>query len=499
MKPTVRHSASCHVRAPLLAAGLVLLLAGCGGNGSPTAAGFQATAFPTATGTPVASATPLASPTPTQTPTPTLSPAPAATDTPAYTSTPSATPTITPTPGLLTPTPPAADGAPPAVDIPPAGESAGDGWSCGDFPCADDIDGFLQRIQAPPGFAVEHVGRLPGQPMQIVYGPDGLLYATVITDGGTREGAVYVLDPDGTARRYSDTLIAPIGLVFRPGTQTLYVSARVTLTEGGGIWQVDMDGTTALAVDGLPCCYNEIDNQPNGMIFGPDGYLYLGVGALTDHREPENPQFEQYAQLDPLEATILRINPLTNEKTVYARGVRNGFDLALDASGRMWCTDSGLVTGPGDRLLQIIDGAHYGWPFWGDRGCTDCPPPNEFLNVVADFITFPDYSLPRGIVAYTGAQFPANLFNNLFVVLWNDTEGGQRVVRIDPATVPEEPLLREGFEPVPFMTGLIRPIDVTVAPDGTMVVADFIYGHVWRVRYVPGSAPAVFATNTPQP
>jgi glucose/arabinose dehydrogenase len=36
------------------------------------------------------------------------------------------------------------------------------------------------------------------------------------------------------------------------------------------------------------------------------------------------------------------------------------------------------------------------------------------------------------------------------------------------------------------MTGLIRPIDVAAAPDGSLTVADFIYGNLWRAEYIGG-------------
>ena len=57
-------------------------------------------------------------------------------------------------------------------------------------------------------------------------------------------------------------------------------------------------------------------------------------------------------------------------------------------------------------------------------------------------------------------------------------EGGQRVIRIDPRRVGDD-----DYAPEAFVTGLIRPVDVAVAPDGSLVVADSVYGHVWRVVY----------------
>src|SRR5690606_24707619 len=92
-----------------------------------------------------------------------------------------------------------------------------------------------------------------------------------------------------------------------------------------------------------------------------------------------------------------------------------------------------------------------------------------------------------------------------FVTLWNGVEGAQRVIRLDPARIPTDPEALAAFTPEPFVTGLIRPVDVTVGPDGTLLVADFIYGFVWRITWTgeipptPTPAPVIFATNTPHP
>jgi hypothetical protein len=338
----------------------------------------------------------------------------------------------------------------------------------------------------PEGYAVEHVGQFTGQPTQITYGSDGRLYAALIEDGATRSGAIYAMDADGTVERYSEGLISPIGIAFQPGTDVLYVSARATASAGGGIWRVPSGGGAPIPViDNLPCCYSLIDNQPNGMVFGPDGYLYIGVGALTDHGEPPNPRIANMVELVPYEASILRIQPHTGTIETIASGLRNPYDLTFDSLGQFYATDQGLVSGPGDRVLAVERGGHYGWPFWSGRGCEGCPPKRGGITVSDDLFTFPDMSIPRGLVAYTGTQFPENMFDTLFVVLWNGGENAQQVVHIDPRSLPQptddnpRPLAES------FMTGLIRPIDIALAPDGTLVVADFIYGHVWRVRYAP--------------
>jgi hypothetical protein len=474
VKPTVK---SPFVSLILCAFALSLLSA-CGSPENNTA--FQATLPATVSSAPVYTQTPspTASLTATNTPTPTLTPSP--TLTPTGTQTPTLTPSITPTTPLLTLTPAANTGAPNAILAQAADFAALDGWSCEDFPCEDDIAGFLQKIHVPPGFTVEHVGQFPGQPMQITYGPDGRLYATVL-ENGTRDGAVYALNADGTSQRYSGDYISPIGLAFQPGTDVLYVSARLTPMQHGALFRVPPGGGEPedVIID-LPCCYTIVDNQPNGMTFGPDGYLYLGVGALTDHAEALDPQVEPYAEIQPYEAAVLRINPHTGAIETYAGGLRNPYDVTFDAGGQFYATDNGIIAGPGDRVVALNQGAHYGWPFWRTRGCADCPLSRADLDITPDLVTFPNFTLPRGLVAYTGKQFPANYFGSLFVALWNGTPDAQRIVRIDP----RDPRLgREDYVPEPFMTGLIRPVDVIVAPDGSLVVADFIYGHVWRISY----------------
>ncbi|MGJ3239910.1 MAG: PQQ-dependent sugar dehydrogenase [Anaerolineae bacterium] len=490
---------------------IMSVLSACGGNASPVAVvtipatqiGAGAPVY-TATPTLTPSHTPTASPTPTATETPTITPT--ASHTPTSTATPTDTPTQTPSPspttGLLTPTPIILDSAPSATSIAPASFSATQGWSCGDFPCEDDIAGFLQRIQVPAGFELAHVGRFGGQVVQLLVVDDGRLFATVLEDG-TRSGAVYIMYPDARVERYSETIISPAGLAFQPGTDVLYVSGRTTPDEGGALYRVDVDGRTTRIVDDLPCCYQMVWNQPNGMIFGADGWLYLGIGALTDRAESSRPGSQPFAEIVPNEAGILRINPHTGMVEPYVQGLHNPVDLTVTSRGQLFATDMGLVTGEGDRIVEIRDSAHYGWPYYRTRGCAECPPRPPSLEITPDLLTLANYSIPQGITAYTGNQFPSNMQDTLFIALWNGVEWGQQVIWLDP----NDPRLgSDDYQPQPFVTGLIRPSDVVVASDGSLLVADFIYGHVWRVSYGAGTggqpvptAPSQFVlpTNTP--
>jgi hypothetical protein len=404
----------------------------------------------------------------------------------------------------------------------PAAFSDDSGWSCGDFPCEDDISGWQERIQVPPGFDVSFMGSFPGQVQQIVTDAEGRIYATVLEDG-TRFGAVYRLNPATRSEpvRLSDTLISPLGLAFRPGTDTLYVSARTELDSGGALYRVRSDGTTEAVLTGLPCCYDLIGPQPAGLTFGSDGWLYMGIGALTDHAESPQPETQAYAGIQNNEAAILRVNPQTGEYSVFAEGIRFPYDLAFDSNGQLYTADIGLVTGEGDRLLAVDSSQNYGWPYYRLRGCADCPPTRGRLDIAPDLLTLPDYTLPHGLTVYRGENFPQEMQDTLLVAFWNSTPWSQRIAWIDPS---DSRLDSETYEPMPFVTGLVRPVDVTVTSDGAVLVADYVYGHIWRVRYtgdadtepassefilptastgaspeptLPTAAPAGFVTGTP--
>ena len=354
---------------------------------------------------------------------------------------------------------------PPAYRHPLVEESPTRGWSCGEFPCGDDLVGFRERIRVPLGYTLEYVGRFPGLIQQIAYGLDGRLHATVLEEG-TAFGAVYTLNEDGSSERYPALFRTPVGLAVHPESGERYVSARVN-GAAGGIWRLRDDLPPLLIRGDLPCCTDFPGNQPNGMIFDTSGALYIGIGARSDHGE---------TGLDflPEEAALLRLDSETGASEVIARGLRNPFDVARSTEGQLYVTDQGTLTGQGDRVLAIENGAHYGWPYWRWRSCVICPARPNGLEIADDWLTLPGFTTPRGIVVYEGTQFPRNLLGSVFVTLWLNAAEGQRILRL----VPEE----NTFET--FVSGLMRPSDVVVAPDGTLVFADSVYGDVWRVRYV---------------
>jgi glucose/arabinose dehydrogenase len=331
--------------------------------------------------------------------------------------------------------------------------------------------GWLSRIQAPPGFKVSHAGRVPqGENItSITFGPDERLYASVMS------GNIYVFDAAGSPSIYASGFFLPVGLTFRPGTSDLYIASRSfpadAVPNEGKVTIVRPDGSKQDIVTGLPCCYTVAEHQPNSIAFGPDGKVYLSIGARSDHGEDPNNR-QVLGEVGPLEAGILRFDPDGGGLERYAEGLRNPYDLAFDASGRLFATDNGPDFGPPERLHAIVQGGHYGYPYYG---CAVCPPAPPDLAITPPIAQFTPHGAITGITAYTSSVFPANYYNDLFVVLWSAFPGAQKVVRVStfPTAVSD------------FALGFASPIDVTPSPDGALLVADWATGHIFKIVYAP--------------
>ncbi len=465
---------------------LVTLLISCGGEATPTPTATaqptaeiaaveepttteEATTEPTATDTAVpATNTPAPEPAtatsqPTDTPEPTatdveptaVEPEPTAVE--AEPTTVEANPTAVESESTSTPSgpPPPAPPASPGGVIAPTDDN---------YPANTDVAGWENRINVPPGFAVTYYGRVEGQPTSIAFSPvDSQLYIAV------QAGTIYKMDSSGGASPYVGGFIVPTGIAFRPGTNQLYVSSRVRDENVGGEAQVTVVNRGQL-IGGLPCCYTYF-HSANGIAFGPDGFGYVGVGGRADHGEIlEGPNAGQQDELHPLEASILRFNPDTGEVSVYATGFRNPYDIAWDGFGQLWATDNTPDFDPPERLHRVVPGGLHGYPYYD---CDVCFSPPEGVTVIPPLAQFTPSSSPTGVTAYNGSQFPG--YNNaIFVALWSAFPGAQKIMHIGAGG---------SSAPVNFATGFAAPIDVITGPDGSLFVADWATGIIFKISY----------------
>lgn len=469
---------------PLVTFLFLFILAACGAEAATptpeptleTIAIDQPSATPTAVATLTATAVPptrTVAPEPaTATPVPTGSAAtavaqPTETETGAADITPSATagpnnPTAAPATATGQSTAVATTAAvspPPAGDVPAPTDS--------NYPANDDRVGWENRINVPAGFEVTYVGRIVDKPTTITFGPDGLLYIGAYSgDISGYTGNIYTMNENGNINLYATGYAIPAGLAFRPGTDDLYVSSRVVNQNVGGESRVSIANGRDI-ITGLPCCYTFF-HSANGIAFGPDGMGYVGVGGRADHGEILDGSGRQ-DELQPYEASILRFNPDTGEVTVYARGFRNPYDIAWDGNGQLWATDNTPDFDPPERLHRVQPGGQHGYPYYE---CDVCFSPPAGVTVIPPLVTFASSSSPTGVTSYLADQFPGYR-NSLFVTLWSSFVGAQKVMHIGAG----------GSAPTNFATGFAAPIDVTVGPDGSLYVADWATGIIFKISY----------------
>ena len=334
----------------------------------------------------------------------------------------------------------------------------------------------LASLALPPGFEIELFASVPNA-RQMALGK------TTLFVGSMREGRVYAVPLQGPRkpRVIADRLEMPVGVAFRDGD--LYVSAVSRILRLPDIEaRLSRPPRPEVVSSAFP---DEPHHGRKFIAFGPDGKLYVPVGAPCNICAPDT---ERYA-------VITRLDVRSGQVEVVARGVRNtvGFDWQPQ-SGELWFTDNGRDwlgdEAPPDELNRLSQpGQHFGYPychggtiadpeFGPARRCAEFVPPVQNLGAHVACL---------GMRFYTGKQFPARYHGAVFIAehgSWNRSrKNGYRVsvVRLqDNRAVGYEPFVT-GWQQGESAWG--RPADVLVMPDGSLLVSDDQAGAIYRVSY----------------
>jgi glucose/arabinose dehydrogenase len=345
-------------------------------------------------------------------------------------------------------------------------------------------DPQLSKLKVPEGFSISFFANNVENARSMALSDNGTVFV------GNRKGKnVYALvdaDNDGVAEKkynIASDMNAPNGVAFHNGS--LYIA------EISKVWRIDNIEATlsnpakpVLISDKFP---TEEHHGWKYIAFGPDGKLYIPVGApcnICDDNEK-----------DPRFSSMMRMNADGSELEVYSHGIRNTVGFTWHPqTNELWFTDNGRdMLGddlPPDELnIATKKDENFGYPychagvipdpeFNKGKKCSDFKAPAAKLT---------PHGAALGIKFNTGSMFPNQYRNQVFIAehgSWNRSKPiGYRVMM---ATVEGNNVT--GYKP--FIEGWLnngeawgRPVDVLFLKDGSMLISDDHANAIYRVTY----------------
>lgn len=344
------------------------------------------------------------------------------------------------------------------------------------------LEMLARRIQLPPGFKVELYATGVPNARSLTLGSGGTVFV-----GSRRAGKVYALVGNGRGDRASEVITiarglnTPNGVAFHDGS--LYVAEVSRVLRYDDIEARLKNPPVPVVVSTeLPLTKQ---HEWRFIRFGPDGWLYMGVGAPCNVCE----------STDKRVARILRMHADGSGMETYALGVRNsvGFDWQPE-SKEMWFTENGRDNMgddiPPDELNYAPRaGMNFGFPYCHGKDIAD--PQFGSGHSCAEFVA-PAWSLPAHVAAvgmrfYTGGMFPEEYRGGIFIAehgSWNRSVPiGYRVSRV--VVEGDRAVKYEAFAQGWLEGGMHwgRPVDVLVMPDGALLVSDDFAGAIYRISY----------------
>lgn len=327
----------------------------------------------------------------------------------------------------------------------------------------------LEGAELLPGFSIIKFTEVY-RPTAFTFDQQGQLYVT------STDSKIYLikdLNQDGRADLpsvFAAGYYLPLGITIHPTTGDVYVSHQggiSVLSDADGDGKAD---TNKVLVNNLPTDLHQNDN----LKFGPNGWLYMGLGSTCDACK----------DYDPRSAAILRFNVDTGESEIYATGLRNPYDIAFHpVTGELFATDNGRddlgMDVPFEELNHIVQGGNYGFPScWNEQDQAGCD------NTIPAVAFFEAHSSANGLDFYDGNRFPAEFRGNAFVSIFGSwlkpgvQTGIQRVI-LTPAG---ETYTGDNSWFVQFPED-VMPLPLLFGPDDALYVGDYINNVIYRISY----------------
>jgi len=261
---------------------------------------------------------------------------------------------------------------------------------------------------------------------------------------------------------------------------------------------------------------NNLRHSVHGLNWGPDGWLYFSIGntwvkpnapkpirdlqGIKSDDTTEYPLTKVYTKetypksYHPMnksekEGGIFRCRPGGYDLELYARGMRNPWDICMD-SGFNWLGTDNDPGRPGERIFMPIRHGHYSmkhpWKFdWMGKHPAIAPSSDLFPGVSGS---------GTGVVYYNSQHFPEKYRNRYLIADWTNNciflynpkwDGALQVPAETKRKIVDGGVTRAGDLGYKGAKGrsLFRPTDIDVGPDGALYMAG--WGSVYGTKYVP--------------
>jgi glucose/arabinose dehydrogenase/cytochrome c2 len=375
-------------------------------------------------------------------------------------------------------------------------------------------------LAVPPGFTVKLFASGLNGPRLVRTAPNGDIF---IAETGrnrirvmrTKDGA----DAPTENQIFAEGFERPFGIAFYPADnpQWIYVAnnnsvMRVAYKSG------DLKANAAPEVIVAKLSNTTGGHSTRDIAFSKDGKrMFISVGSGSNVAENMNKKTPEEIQAWEAEhgvgaswgpeenrAAVLVTDPEGKQPLkTFATGIRNGVGLAVNPeTGELWVSTNER-DGLGDNLVpdyvtRVKEGGYYGWP-WYYSGNHEDPRhagerPDLAGKVIVPDVLEQSHSASLQMTFYTAtsgsAAFPAEYRGNAFSALhgsWNrSTRTGYKIARLRM----NHGVPTGGYED--FLTGFVvdnrgvwgRPVGVTVAHDGALLITEDGHGTMWRVAWV---------------
>jgi glucose/arabinose dehydrogenase len=375
-------------------------------------------------------------------------------------------------------------------------------------------------LSVPPGFTVKLFASGMNNPRLVRTAPNGDIF---IAETGrnrirvmrTKDGA----DAPVENQIFAEGLERPFGIAFYPSDNPRWIY----IANNNSVVRIPYTSGDLKANGGPEVIVAKLSNTTGGhttrdVAFSKDGKrMFISVGSGSNVAEEMNKKTPEEIKAWEAEhglgaawgteenrANVLVTDPEGKQPLhPFATGIRNGVGLAVNPeTGELWVSTNER-DGLGDNLVpdyvtRVKEGGYYGWP-WYYMGNHEDPrlagqrPDLAGKAIVPDVLEQP-HSASLQMTFYTAtsgpAAFPAEYRGNVFSALhgsWNrTTRTGYKIARLHV----NHGVPTGSYED--FLTGFVvdgnsvwgRPVGVTVAHDGALLITEDGHGTMWRVAYV---------------